>query len=144
MAKTIIPDADVAKGLLGQMLHGHPELLTHFIMGAGGALTDTTGNYQYGIGGNAHTESMEVSLGAQPPESGSTIKFNADIHATDPQDKITSVLVSGLPKDTVLSDGHGHSHISTGFGDKVDVTAWDKTDLQAAFDHRFNLSLIHI
>ncbi|MFM2594720.1 VCBS domain-containing protein [Vibrio harveyi] len=138
MAKTIIPDADVAKGLLGQMLHGHPELLTHFIMGSGGALTDTTGNYHYGIGGNAHTESMEVSLGAQPPEPGSTIKFNADIHATDPQDKITSVLVSGLPKDTVLSDGHGHSHTSTGFGDKVDVTAWDKTDLQATFDHRFN------
>jgi VCBS repeat-containing protein len=95
-----------------------------------GKIVDTTGRNSIKTAGDIDTDavSVDTNLGSAP--AGSVVRLDIDAGLTDPNDHITSLVVSGFIAGTVVSDGV-HSVTVTGPTQKIDIADWSLDTLTA-------------
>jgi VCBS repeat-containing protein len=95
-----------------------------------GKIVDTTGRNSIKTGGSIKTDelSVDTDLGSAP--AGAVVHLDIDTNLSDPNDHISSLVVSGFVAGTVVSDGV-HSVTITSPTQKVDITDWSRDNLTA-------------
>uniref|UniRef100_UPI003F8711A6 VCBS domain-containing protein n=1 Tax=Vibrio sp. WZ-1 TaxID=3454501 RepID=UPI003F8711A6 len=87
----------------------------------GGQLVDHTGHQSNAL---EHHSLNSPLIGGDPLHH----ELNLDVQATDPDDHVTSVKLSGLPDGTMLDDGHGHT-ATVHNGKAVEVQDWYRSSI---------------
>ncbi|MEZ8043174.1 VCBS domain-containing protein [Vibrio sp. 10N.237.312.C02] len=87
----------------------------------GGQIVDHTGHQSTAL---EHHSLNSPLIGGDPLHH----ELNLDVQATDPDDHVTSVKLTGLPDGTMLDDGHGHT-ATVHNGQAIDVQDWIRASI---------------
>ncbi|MFM2607402.1 VCBS domain-containing protein [Vibrio chagasii] len=87
----------------------------------GGQIVDHTGHQSNAL---EHHSLNSPLIGGDPLHH----ELNLDVQATDPDDHVTSVKLTGLPDGTMLDDGHGHT-ATVQKGQAIDVQDWNRASI---------------
>jgi len=93
-------------------------------------IVDTTGRNSIKTGGAIDTDSLKVDTDLGSAPVGSVVHLDIDTKLQDPNDHLSSLVVSGFVAGTVVSDGV-HSVTVTGPTQKIDITNWSHDNLTA-------------
>ena len=74
-------------------------------------------------------EADQASINMQVMGTDTDRHLRLDVQPTDPNDHVSHIFVSGLPKSSILSDGHGHTATVQTNGGKIDVQGWSLNDI---------------
>ena len=122
--------AEIANAPLASQLDKTSGLLID-IRSVGGHFVDATGHIQHVEDHGLTHSTTQVDTSLAPPPPGSILHLHPTATPADSDDRVIKMELTGLLKGTVLDDGHGHTHIITGPGDRVDISGWNQGDISA-------------
>jgi VCBS repeat-containing protein len=93
-------------------------------------IVDTTGRNSIGTAGAIDTDALSVDTNLGSAPAGSVVRLDIDTKLEDPNDHISSLVISGFVAGTVVSDGV-HNVTVTGPTQKIDITDWSRDNLTA-------------
>ncbi|MFM2642877.1 VCBS domain-containing protein [Vibrio chagasii] len=70
-------------------------------------------------------------------------ELNLDVQATDPDDHVTSVKLTGLPDGTMLDDGHGHT-ATVQKDQAIDVQDWNRASIGVVLPNTAPTGDVHL
>lgn len=136
IAKTAVAPDQLATAPLSAVLKGSPNLLTDIHVDHG-HVVDATGYSTYTTQGDMRYPTVDVDTAIAPPVPGATIHLDASVAVpADRDDTVASVIVTGLPPGTVLTDSH-HSVTISAASPTVDVNGWALDSLSAQLPSGF-------
>ncbi|WP_216596294.1 VCBS domain-containing protein [Vibrio vulnificus] len=102
----------------------------------GGQLVDHTGHQSNAL---EHHSLNSPLIGGDPLHH----ELNLDVQATDPDDHVSSVKLTGLPDGTILDDGHGHS-ATVQNGQAIDVQDWNRASIGVVLPNTAPTGDVHL
>ncbi|HHP0481778.1 TPA: VCBS domain-containing protein, partial [Vibrio campbellii] len=102
----------------------------------GGQIVDHTGHQSNALG---HFSLNSPLIGGDPLHHD----LNLDVQATDPDDHVTSVKLTGLPDGAMLDDGHGHT-ATVHNGQAIDVQDWNRASIGVVLPNTAPTGDVHL